>query len=135
MKITTKQRSGDWIAYMDGDPKRWESGQCEEMAIGMLIRNRSAEMGIVLERLDHKPKGLASPNGLRIGLRVRTVDLEGTAGMQIHHKHLNERAEGVAGTVAGWVPGHGGDVWFVDQGGAWVQAYCFNELQLLGDGE
>jgi hypothetical protein len=38
------------------------------------------------------------------------------------------RAVGKIGTVLNYVPGRGGDVWFVQQDNG-VAAYCFTELE------
>ena len=63
-------------------------------------------------------------------LRVKTTKLGDTKGMTISPKHLNVRREGVVGTVKSYVPGHGGDVWFVQHdSGDEVGAYVFNEME------
>jgi len=64
------------------------------------------------------------------GLRVKVAKLAGTRGMTIHEEHLKVRRKGVTGTVLQHVPGHGGDVWFVqhDDSDA-VGAYTFTELE------
>ena len=69
---------------------------------------------------------------VKAGLRVRIVKLGKTTGMCIHPKHLDCRKAGVTGTVKGYVPGHGGDVWWVvhddceDEG-----AYALKEMEAL----
>ncbi len=64
------------------------------------------------------------------GLRVKVVRLRKTTGMLIASKHLNVRAAGKTGTVRGWVPGHGGDVWFVQHDNSdEIGAYSFTELK------
>jgi hypothetical protein len=63
-------------------------------------------------------------------LRVRTTELGETQGMTIHERHLACRQAGLMGEVVGYVPGHGGDVWFVQHDGSTdVGAYCFTELE------
>jgi hypothetical protein len=63
-------------------------------------------------------------------LRVRTTELRGTDGMMIHARHLSCRQAGLTGEVRGYVPGHGGDVWFVQhEGSEDVGAYCYDELE------
>ena len=47
------------------------------------------------------------------GDRVLVTRLGSTVGMSIIQRHLDVRREGASGTVTGWVPGHGGDVWWV----------------------
>ncbi len=63
-------------------------------------------------------------------LKVRTTKLEDTQGMLIAQRHLSVRKEGITGTVLSYVPGHGGDVWFVKHDGTGeVGAYTFTELE------
>ena len=69
-------------------------------------------------------------NDVKPGLRVRTLELHNTTGMLIAAKCLNCRRGGVTGTVNHYVPGHGGDVWFVVHDGTnEVGAYFFTELE------
>lgn len=50
---------------------------------------------------------------IKIGLRVEVKKLEDTKGMMIKKEHLDVRTVGVKGTVIGYVPGHGGDIWWI----------------------
>jgi hypothetical protein len=52
-------------------------------------------------------------NSVRVGLRVKTGPLGDTKGMLIHEMHLKVRKADQTGIVRSFVPGHGGDVWFV----------------------
>ncbi len=69
-------------------------------------------------------------NHVKPGLRVITGKLGDTTGMMIADKHVLVRQEGISGMVLDYVPGHGGDVWFVahDNSPA-VGAYVFNEFE------
>lgn len=69
-------------------------------------------------------------NDVKPGLRIRTTKLGDTKGMLIAHRHLDVRKEGVIGYARSYVPGHGGDVWFVEHedSGA-IGAYVFNEME------
>ena len=67
-------------------------------------------------------------NDFQKGLKVCVVNDYGTEGMLINPQHLAIRQLGKVGTVLNYVPGHGGDVWFVQQDNG-VAAYCFNELE------
>ena len=72
-------------------------------------------------------------NEIKPKMQVRTntaVDSpNSTRGMMIVAKHLTVRKSGKAGEVLWYVPGHGGDVWFVKHNGSdEIGAYCFNEL-------
>lgn len=44
-------------------------------------------------------------------------------------QHLECRRPSAKGTIRGWVPGHGGDVWWVEHEDGTVGAYCFDELE------
>ncbi len=69
-------------------------------------------------------------NEVKSGLRVKTTELGKTTGMMIAAEHLTVRATGVVGVVKNWVPGHGGDVWFMEhEGSNDVGAYAFNEFE------
>lgn len=71
-------------------------------------------------------------NDVKPGLRVKTVKLQSADGMMIKPHHLSVRKEGVTGTVERYVPGHGGDVWFVQHDDSEdVGAYCFTEIEYL----
>jgi hypothetical protein len=65
---------------------------------------------------------------VKTGMRVRVTTLNSTQGMLIHSKHLAIRQLGKEGTVEGYVPGHGGDVWWVRQDNG-VAAYAFREIE------
>ena len=67
-----------------------------------------------------------------VGAQVKVGKLGDTEGMLIKERHLACRREGATGRVAGWVPGHGGDVWWVKHDGSdEIGAYCWSELELL----
>jgi hypothetical protein len=66
------------------------------------------------------------------GMKVRVIKDEGTKGMMITADILNRRQVGAEGTVLNYVPGHGGDVWFVQQANG-VAAYCYTELSPVMD--
>ena len=69
-------------------------------------------------------------NDVKPGLKVVTTKLGDTRGMMIAAKYLSVRKEGVAGEVLQYVPGHGGDVWFVrHDGGEDIGAYVFTEME------
>lgn len=71
-------------------------------------------------------------NNVKPGIRVRVTKLGETKGMLIKPKHLDCRREGVTGVVDGYVPGHGGDVWWVKHDDSTdIGAYVFDELELI----
>jgi len=63
------------------------------------------------------------------GMRVKVTKLESTRGMMIAAQYLAARKKGATGTVQGYVPGHGGDVWWVRHDDGSVAAYCYTELK------
>ena len=68
-------------------------------------------------------------NDVKIGLRVEVKTLGDTKGMMIKRQHLDVRTIGVKGTVIGYVPGHGGDVWWIKHDDGNVGAYVFDEFE------
>ncbi len=73
--------------------------------------------------MDHYNKGT---------LRVKVLRLGDTEGMLIGKKYLDVRKVGAVGVVEGWVPGHGGDVWWVRHEDGTVGAYIYTELTIEG---
>ena len=73
-------------------------------------------------------------NDLKPNLRVRVVAVGSSRGLLINAKHLDVRREGATGTLRDWVPGHGGDIWFVEHDTepgepTEIGAYMFTELE------
>ena len=69
---------------------------------------------------------------IRIGMHVKVIADIGTMGMFVKPKHLALRRVGATGTIIDYVPGHGGDVWWVrhdDNEGKDIAAYSFTELE------
>lgn len=77
-------------------------------------------------------KRVTDCNQVDIGMRVKTHPEEkNLRGLLINERHLIARREG-EGKVTGYVPGHGGDVWWVDHGGGGPSgAYVFTELSIV----
>ncbi len=71
-------------------------------------------------------------NNVKVGLQVKVVKLGDTKGMLIKPQHLDVRQVGITGTITGYVPGHGGDVWWVkhDESDN-VGAYVFDEFEAI----
>lgn len=68
-------------------------------------------------------------DNFQAGLCVRTRPLLlNTIGFIVHQKHLDARKRYIIGTVRRWVPGHGGDVWFVQHNDKSIGAYLTSEL-------
>ncbi|HVJ72077.1 MAG TPA: hypothetical protein VM531_11330 [Sphingomicrobium sp.] len=73
-----------------------------------------------------------------IGKRVVVTADHGTLGYMVVEKHLRARRLGAVGLVIGAVPGHGGDVVWVQEEGTSndfpAGAYChLNELEFYSD--
>lgn len=73
---------------------------------------------------------------LESGTRVVTNrQLGPVAGFRVGERHLRARRPNAPGTVKGHVPGHGGDVYWVQHDGeAVAAAYCWDEFEFLSDG-
>lgn len=70
-----------------------------------------------------------SPNQITIGMVVETVgELEDTTGYIVPEGSLDQRRPGLWGMVKGFVPGHGGDVWWVEHPDGTVAPYCYTEF-------
>lgn len=66
---------------------------------------------------------------LPTGTRVRThATLGSAAGMLA--SGIEARQPNVAGTIAGVVPGHGGDVYWIEYRHGGCAPYCFDEFEL-----
>ena len=75
-------------------------------------------------------------NDIQPGMKVKVVKLRTTDGMFVKPHHLDARMVGATGTATGYVPGHGGDVWWVDHdNNNQVGAYSFTELEVIPEEE
>jgi hypothetical protein len=70
-------------------------------------------------------------NKLEVGLRIKVFRLGKTKGMFVKKEHLDVRKIGITGTLLDYVPGHGGDVWWVKHDDGKIGAYVFNELKKI----
>jgi len=66
----------------------------------------------------------------RIKLRTkkRIADKEECRGFLVHERHLDARKPNTNGEYQGWVPGAGGDVWWVKHEDGTIGAYMYDEL-------
>lgn len=69
-------------------------------------------------------------NDVKGGIRVKIIKLGDAKSMTIEQQYLDARKVGITGIVKGWVPGLGGDVWWVEHENGIIGAYCFNEFEL-----
>lgn len=74
-------------------------------------------------------------NAVKPGIFVRTnekVNEPGaTTGFLMKQEYLDARRVGAVGQVSRYVPGHGGDVWFVMHEDGTVAAYGFPEMERI----
>lgn len=67
---------------------------------------------------------------VKIGINVKTNSkLESPTGMILGDKFKLNRKANTEGTVVGFFPGHGGDVWAVRHADGSEAAYCFTEFE------
>lgn len=62
---------------------------------------------------------------------VTSYKLGNTEGMLINPKHLNNRKPNTKGIIHAYVPGHGGDVWFIEHSDNDIAAYSITEFAIL----
>jgi len=77
---------------------------------------------------------------VKTGMKVCTHKVLGeTKGMFVKPKHLKARRPDSEGVVLDYIPGHGGDCWWVKHGdapdGSEIGAYCFDEFEPIQEGE
>ena len=65
-RITVKQRADDFMAYFDGDTRRWESGATATEAIGKLVISHGTGVGATIVSVPAK----SLHNGVRFYLPV-----------------------------------------------------------------
>jgi hypothetical protein len=69
--------------------------------------------------------------GIFVRILERVNDPGSTTGMLIKDEYLKARRAGAVGQVHSYVPGHGGDVWFVMHEDGSVGAYGFPEMERI----
>ena len=70
-------------------------------------------------------------NKVEDGMRVKTnPQLGETTGMLVVQKHLDACQPNKEGVLGGYVPGHGGDVWWVRHDDGTTGVYVFDEFDL-----
>ena len=69
-------------------------------------------------------------DGVKPGLKVKTnAKLGTTEGWSVERRHMRARRRNALGVVENYVPGHGGDVWFVKHEGGAVAVYGTDEFE------
>lgn len=66
-----------------------------------------------------------------VGQRVKAIRLKSVRGAFIEPHYLDARRRGAVGTITSYVPGHGGDYWFVSHSDDSIAAYGTKELCLV----
>ena len=62
---------------------------------------------------------------------ITSYELGTTDGMFISLNNLNNRKRNCKGKLLSYVPGHGGDVWFIKHSKNDIAAYSINEFAVL----
>lgn len=69
-------------------------------------------------------------NDVKQGMRIKTnAELGETAGMMVGKTYIHARKASTPGIVKGFVPGHGGDVWWIEHEAGNIAVYCFDEFE------
>lgn len=68
---------------------------------------------------------------IRVGNKVRVTTLVSTAGFIVDPKAIQARRVGAKGKILGYVPGHGGEVWWVKHSDGEVAVYFHKEFEIL----
>lgn len=69
-------------------------------------------------------------DGTKIVTHAWVDGTKGASGMLVHKKHLDARRSLAKGTIRGWVPGHGGDVYWVEHEDKAIAAYGWMDFEL-----
>ncbi len=74
---------------------------------------------------------MTTPSTIKDGMHVKTnKSLGDTRGMCVAQKHLDARGRNKTGVIDGFVPGHGGDVyWIKHDSDHSIGAYTFEEFE------
>ena len=84
-----------------------------------------AGMGRRMTIYESKAAGRLPEEGTRVITRLNPKTL--TASFLVADKNLKPRRDGV-GIYTGYVPGAGGDVWWIEHEDKTVGAYCYDEV-------
>ena len=69
---------------------------------------------------------------IKKGIRVKTNPALGsTNGLSVNQQHIRARRTSKEGTVLGFIPGHGGDCWWIKHDSGDIGAYCYDEFEVL----
>lgn len=87
------------------------------------IESYKQKLGVVAQ---HKRDKVLPTAGMRV--RVRTNPDECTGGWFVNEKYLNARRSLAFGVYRGFVPGCGGDVWWIEHNDGSIAAYSADEV-------
>lgn len=68
--------------------------------------------------------------GDRVKIANRIAPASECGGFLVHQRYIDARRAGSRGTYKGWVPGAGGDIWWVENDDGAMAVYVFNEVEL-----
>lgn len=66
--------------------------------------------------------------GVKVKIKNKIAGKKICMGFFVKDKYINCRRTDEVGTYRGWVPGAGGDVWWIEHMDGTIGAYLFDEL-------
>lgn len=83
-----------------------------------------------------EPKeGILPKRGTKVKIKDKIAEKGACEGFLVNPKHLDARSPGAYGSYKDFVPGAGGDVWWVEHEPGKVAAYMFDEVLVAQGGE
>jgi len=70
-------------------------------------------------------------NGTKVRISEQITPIDDCGGFLVHQRHLIARKPGAVGEYIGWVPGAGGDLWWIKHDDDSIGAYSFTEVNDL----
>ena len=78
-----------------------------------------------------KSEGHLPEVGTLVKTSEKIIESERCKGFLVKDKHIVCRRPNQNGTYRGWVPGAGGDLWWIEHQDGTIGAYMYNEIQDL----
>ncbi len=67
--------------------------------------------------------------GTPVKISEKIMESKETGGFLVKDKYIISRRPNQEGIYRGWVPGAGGDLWWIEHQDGTIGAYMYNELQ------
>jgi len=80
---------------------------------------------------ESKAENRLPENGTKVRIADKIDPPEECGGFLVHQRHLLARKPGAVGEYVGWVPGAGGDLWWIKHEDGSIGAYMFTEVNDL----